>query len=100
MSIHEPWNLTVSHHSIIRYRERSNQPNLSEMRCANNLRSIVANGREMVPKNEVVAVRQLLAHDCRLATYHSQNGLMVVVEEGSVIVTVHSATAAKWKEKE
>lgn len=95
----EPWNLLVTQHAIERYRERTSGPSMSEAKAALKIRAIVLDGEEMVLRNKIESVKQLLAHDLEDARYFKLGAFMAVVAN-NMIKTVHLAEANKWTKKQ
>ncbi len=99
--IEEVWNLTVTKHSIEKFKLRTDT-RASDMQAANRMRNIVLHGVEMEIKDEVKRVRQLLKHDLQEARYFKENGKHgpMVVLVGRAIVTAHNAEhEGKWSPK-
>jgi len=93
--IFEPWNVRCSAHSIRRFQERSGNSAISELKAAHGIRNILQSGKEVVLKDKVAEVRQMLAHDCKKATYFKLGELIAVIED-DVVVTVHLGEANRW----
>ena len=80
--------IRVSDHAIIRYLERAGGYDAK----ANRIRSIIAFGAEIKPKNRL---RKLLNNNFKHARYFHKNGLVVVLESGTA-VTVYKYNAEDW----
>ena len=71
---------------------------MSDMNAANQIRCIIESGREMVLKDKVEEVKQMMKHDFKPARYFKTGQVMVVLQDRTVM-TVHGAEAGKWKQK-
>lgn len=96
--LREIYNIQVSAHAISRFKDRCGNAQISDLSAASRIRNVIQNGKEFVIKDPVLAVRQLLAHDCAKARYFKEGKVMVVLEE-RVVVTCHLAEANRWVPK-
>lgn len=94
MNIDKPYNLTITDHALMRYRQRADYKGV-DLDAAHLIRTSISKAKEWRLKPEH-RVRQLLTHDCQPARYFKRKSLMYVIA-GREVITVHNGVAERFE---